>query len=160
VFNFFTPYLIRIGRLLCPFKKCVCKPVAENPNPRFLTWRAVIAIMRILLYPHVRIRRRKKPHARRVDLIFWQVPSLLHSNRVTSNNVVLAAVPNCRWVWIHALFSVLLIALGFGAPRLNKVAGTFLFGPCVRVTFNKRAVLCHIEVTRADGKWLAAVVIK
>jgi len=22
------------------------------------------------------------------------------------------------------------------------------------------AVLCHIEVTRADGKWLAAVVIK
>ena len=155
---------LRIGRSLCPFKKCVCLHACgwkSQPWILNLSERSYCSHAKSSLPPCSNKETEETACQTRGSYFSWQVPSLRHSNRVTSSNVVLAAVPNCRWVWIHTfLFSVLLIALGFCAPCLNKLAGTFLFDPCIRVTYNKRAVLCRIEVTRADGKWLVAVVIK
>jgi len=98
-------YILRIGWLCCPFEKCVCLHACG--------WKSQLWILNLpagsycshanSTVPPWSNKETDETVCQMREFYFsWQVPSLRHSNRVTSSNVVLAAVPNCRWVWYHA----------------------------------------------------------
>jgi len=94
-----------IGRVCCPFKKCVCLQACgwkSQPWILNLSARNYCSHANSTLRPGSNKETDETLCQMRGFYFSWQVPSLCHSNLVTSSNVVLTAVPNSRWVWIHA----------------------------------------------------------